>query len=136
MHLNEVTKMKLGAMQLGIAVVALGSWLAGVAIGQEAPAAQAPAQPKNTMRPAYKWKRTDYSCEGGAKLTVYVHNQTAKVVFQEHLYLMKSTESREGNRYSDGKVLWWWRESGGFLQEDAPDGYGKMIVKGCMSEKP
>ena len=35
---------------------------------------------------------------------------------------MKQTMSADGNRYSDGKVVWWGKGNGGFLQEDTPDG--------------
>ena len=131
---NEVTEMKTLARQCGIAAVALGSLLAGAAMAQE-PAA-APAQGKSEMRMAIQWKRFDYTCEGGAKLTVYLHEQTAKVQYQQHLYVMNQTRSADGNRYSDGKVVWWGKGNGGFLQEDTPNWDGKMIVKDCQLEKP
>jgi membrane-bound inhibitor of C-type lysozyme len=136
MKLNEVNDMNGLAMRCGIAAVALG-WFAAVGIAQEAPAAPAPpAQAHNNVRPAIKWKRSDYTCEGGAKVTVYVHDQVAKVRHDEQVYLMKEAESREGKRYSDGKVSWWEKENGAFLQEDTPDGDGKMMVKGCKVVKP
>ncbi len=83
-----------------------------------------------------EWKRFDYTCEGGAKLTLYLHDQTVKVSFQDKQYLMTPTRSADGARYSDGKVLWWGKGNGGFLQEDLPDGDGKMIVKNCQLDKP
>ena len=132
-----MSEMKMLAMRCGIAVVALGCLMAGAGVGQEAPAAPAaPAQPHNNVRPAIKWTRSDYACEGGAKLTVNLHGETAKVLYQGQMYLMKQTRSADGNRYSDGKVVWWGKGSGGFLQEDTPDGDGKMIVKGCKVVKP
>ncbi len=88
------------------------------------------------MKPAIKWKRFDYTCEDGAKVTVYLHSTTAKVSFQDHLYMMRQTRSADGNRYSDGKTVWWGKGEGGFLQEDTPDGDGKMLVKDCVLEKP
>ena len=138
-------------MRCGMAVVALGCLLAGVGMGQEAPAAPAepaapvkpvapaagsPAQAHNNVRPAIKWKRSDYTCTDGTKVTVYVSGARAKVLFQEHMYYMKLTESREGKRFSDGKLLWWERENGAFLQEEAPGGDGKMMAKGCGVDKP
>lgn len=88
------------------------------------------------MRPAIKWKRSDYTCEGGAKIAVYVHDTVAKVRMQDHIYMMRQTRSADGNRYSDGKILWWSKGDTGFLQEDTPDGDGKMLVKGCVLDKP
>ena len=88
------------------------------------------------MRPAIKWKRLDYTCEGGDKITVYVHNSTAKIRTHDKIYLMRQTPSADGNRFSDGKVLWWGKGDGGFLQEDTADGDGKMLVKGCVLDKP
>jgi membrane-bound inhibitor of C-type lysozyme len=112
--------------------------------GQQASAAQAAPEkqpaaapaPTNNVRPAMKWKRFDYTCEGGAKIIVYLHNTTAKVRTHEQMYLMRQTPSADGNRYSDGKVLWWGKGETGFLQEDTLDGDGKMLVKGCVLDKP
>lgn len=97
--------------------------------------AAAPA-PKNNVRPAIRWKQSDYTCEGGAKIAVYQHDSAAKVRTQEHVYMMRQTSSADGNRYSDGKILWWSRGATGFLQEDTPEGDGKMLVKGCILDKP
>jgi putative lipoprotein len=127
--------------------------LAAVARSQEPPTAPAapaapatpaapaaPAAPTAPMTPAMKraieWKQFEYSCEGGAKVRVYLHNETVKVVYKDKVYLMKQTRSADGGRYSDGKVVWWSKGNGGFLQVDEPDGTGDMIVKGCELEKP
>ena len=103
--------------------------------GAPAKLAAAPC-PSNNVRPAIKWKRFDYTCEGGARITLYLHNNTAKVRTNEHLYLMRQTSSADGNRYSDGKVLWWGKGDEGFLQEDTPAGDGRMLVTGCVLDKP
>jgi putative lipoprotein len=95
-----------------------------------------PAKPSAEVRPAIHWTQLDYTCEGGTKLTVYLHNETAKVRFLGTAYLMTRTRSADGNRYSDGKVIWWGKGNGGFLAEDTPDGNGKMIVKDCQLDKP
>jgi membrane-bound inhibitor of C-type lysozyme len=111
--------------------------------GQQAATTPAPAAkqdatpgPTNNVRPAMKWQRFDYTCEAGAKISVYLRDTTAKVRTSEHIYMMRQTPSAEGNRYSDGKVLWWGKGHAGFLQEDTPDGDGKMLVKGCVLDKP
>lgn len=95
-----------------------------------------PAKPSDKVLPAIRWTQFDYTCEGGAKLTVYLHNETARVRYRGAAYLMTQTRSADGNRYSDGKVVWWGKGNGGFLQEDAPDGNGKMIAKDCRLDKP
>lgn len=143
---HEVRAMKKLAMRCGMGMVMLGSLLAGMAMGQAAPAApvapMAPAAPtareqgQKEVRPAIKWTRYEYACEGGARLSVYLHDPTAKVEYKGHQYLMRRTRSADGNRYSDGKVAWWGKGEGGFLQEDTTDGNGKMIVKDCKLEKP
>ena len=116
--------------------------LTGVTAAQQAPSAPTdPGKPatagerKNNVRPAIKWKRSDYTCEGGGKVAVYVHDTVAKVRTQDRNYVMMQTRSGDGNRYSDGKILWWSKGDTGFLQEDTPDGDGKMLVKGCVLDK-
>jgi putative lipoprotein len=107
------------------------------AYAQEPPTAPAPAAPASpAVKRAIEWKQFHYTCEGGAKLRVYLHNESVKVVSQENVYLMRQTPSASGTRYSDGKVVWWSKGDGGFLQADTPDGDGEMIVKGCELDKP
>jgi len=113
---------------------------AALAVGASAQTPSTPAaqqtQPQDNVRKAIPWKEFIYTCQGGAKLTAYLRADLAKIRFQQHVYLMKQTMSADGNRYSDGKVVWWGKGSGGFLQEDAPDGNGKMIVQDCQLDKP
>jgi uncharacterized lipoprotein YbaY len=97
--------------------------------------AEATPQEQNNVRTAVKWKRFDYICENDAKVTVYLHDTTAKVRYQDHIYMMRQTPSADGNRYSDGKTVWWGKGDGGFLQEDTPDGDGKVMVKDCAVEE-
>ncbi|HXC46888.1 MAG TPA: MliC family protein [Candidatus Sulfotelmatobacter sp.] len=120
-----------------------GLFASRISCGQQATATPAPAAkqdatpgPSNNVRPAMKWKRFDYTCEAGAKISVYLRNTTAKVRTSEHIYMMRQASAADGNRYSDGKVLWWGKGDTGFLQEDTQDGDGKMLVKGCVLDKP
>ncbi len=120
-----------------------GLLLTSVTRAQQTPATPAdPGKPvatpgrTNNVRPAIKWKQSGYTCEGGAKITVYLHDTVAKVRTQDHIFMMRQTGSADGNRYSDGKILWWSKGETGFLQEDTPDGDGKMLVKGCILDKP
>jgi membrane-bound inhibitor of C-type lysozyme len=126
-----------------LSLVGLGLVAVGIACAQEAPSAPADPgkpsavpSPSNNVRPAMKWKRFDYTCEAGAKITIYLRDTTAKVRTHDHIYMMRQTPSADGNRYSDGKILWWGKGEGGFLQEDTPDGDGKMLVQGCVLDKP
>lgn len=102
---------------------------------QTSPPAAIP-QPSAEVRKAMVWKRFDYACEADAKLTVFLRDQTAKVIYKGRMYLMKQTPSADGNRYSDGRFVWWGKGNGGFLQEDKPDGNGAMIVKDCKLSEP
>lgn len=115
----------------GAVIVLLGACAVSA---QEGP--PEPPKPSAEVRPAIQWKQFDYTCEGGTKLTVYLHNETAKVRYLGTAYLMTRTRSADGNRYSDGRVIWWGKGNGGFLAEDTPDGNGKMIVKDCQLDKP
>lgn len=124
-----------------LAGLAVGCLLGSAIVGQEpaaAPAGTAPAQGEahNNIRRAIRWNSFEYTCEGGAKVRVDLTGTTARVKYLDRVYLMKQTQSADGNRYSDGKVVWWGKGEGGFLQEDTPDGNGKMIVKDCKLDEP
>ena len=98
--------------------------------------APAPAKPTSEMRRAVEWKRFDYTCDAGEKLTMYLHDQSVKVRFKDQNYFLKPVRSADGARYSDGKVLWWSKGDGGSLQVDTPDGDGPMLAKDCKLDKP
>lgn len=125
--------MKTKITQVGVALV-LGILSSGATWAQEPAAPPAQTQPQNNVRKAIPWKQFDYTCEGGTRITVYLRGDLAKIRYQGQAYLMKQTMSADGNRYSDGKVVWWGKGDGGFLQEDTPDGNGKMIAKDCKLE--
>jgi len=103
----------------------------------QAPSA-APEQrgPQSEIRRAIRWKALAYTCEGGVQVSVYVSDSLARVLFQNREYLLKQTPSADGNRYSDGKLLWWSKGEEGFLQDASPDGNGKMFAKDCQLDKP
>jgi len=133
----------MATMRAAFILLGVGLCLGAKIRSQEAsPAAQtqdaAPAkqEPHNNIRPAIRWKQFEYTCEGGAKVSVYLGEAMAKVLYEGHKYLMKQTMSADGNRYSDGEVVWWGKGEGGFLQEDTPEWNGKMIAKDCKLDKP
>jgi uncharacterized lipoprotein YbaY len=117
----------------GKAAIALGLALAGIGSARQSTA----QQPTNEVRKAMVWKRFQYVCQGNAKVTVYLRDELAKVRYEDKQYLMKQTVSADGSRYSDGKVAWWGKGNGGFLQQDKPDGNGEMIATQCqLVEEP
>lgn len=103
-----------------------------------APPTPAPAlaKPTSGMRRAVEWRRFDYTCAAGEKVIVYLHNDMVKVRFKEQLYFLKRVSSADGEKYSDGKVVWWGVGNGGFLQEDSAEGNGPMMAKDCKLDKP
>lgn len=121
--------------KFGILFVAARVFALGISPSAQDPTAN-PGQPTSTMRRAMGWKRSDYTCEGGQKLVVYLHDQTVKLRFQDKTYLMNQTRSADGGRYSDGKVVWWGKGNGGFLQEDREGGNGAMLANGCKLDQP
>jgi putative lipoprotein len=134
--LNE-EKMRIIVARHAILTIAGAALLTGSTYAQDTPPqdTQTPAARSN-VRKAIRWKQFNYTCEGGAKLYVYLSGDMAKIRFGDNSYFMKQTMSADGNRYSDGKTVWWGKGNGGFLQEDTPDGNGKMIVQGCQLDKP
>jgi putative lipoprotein len=130
-------------LKRGLALAVCGC-VAAMAIAQEQPQApqtpakpdapaspQAPERSHNNIRRAIEWKQFEYTCDAGVKVIVSLSGETAKVKFQDHTYLMKQARSADGNKYSDGKVAWWGKGDGGFLQDDTPAGYGKMLAENC-----
>ena len=93
-------------------------------------------QQHNNVRAVAKWQRLDYTCESNARIVVMIHDSSAKIYFQEHLYLMKQTPAADGTRYSDGRVVWWSKGDTSSLQEeDTSIGEGQKIVKDCYQVK-
>lgn len=118
--------------------LAAACWFAADIAAQDTTAPATPpaqGQPHNNVKKAMRWKTFHYTCEGGATITVSLADTLAKVFYDNHQYLMKQTPSADGNRYADGKLVWWGKGDGGFLQEDTPDWNGKMVVKDCKMDK-
>jgi putative lipoprotein len=116
-----------------LSLMALGLMTAPVVLSQET---AAPAKAAPTMARAMRWRLFEYTCDGGQKLSVFLHEETVKVRFKDKFYFMRQVPSADGGRYSDGAVQWWGRGNEGFLQVDAADGNGAMIVRDCKLDKP
>ena len=80
---TEEKEMIKNIFRCSTAVLVFGALLAAMLSAQEpvAPAAQTP--PESNVRRAIPWKQFDYTCEGGAKLTVYLRGDMAKIRFQD-----------------------------------------------------
>lgn len=116
--------------------LAAGCLLGGGIGAQETTApSDAPGQAHNNVKKALRWKTFQYKCADGKSVTVSLAESMAKVGYDNQQHLMKQTQSADGNRYADGKLVWWGKGDGGFLQEDTPDGNGKMVAKDCKLEK-
>src|SRR5258708_19869229 len=78
-----------------VAGAGLGMLLTGVTAAQQTSStpsesvkpAAAPGPPNN-VRPAIKWNRSDYTCEGGAKIAVYLLATVSKVPTQDTTYIL------------------------------------------------
>jgi uncharacterized lipoprotein YbaY len=129
-------------MRTAIAIsllLALVFFAAQAIVAQEPqPPSTAPGQetPQNDLRRAIRWKQFEYTCDGGGKVFVWLTESQAKVTFQDRQYLLRQTPSADGERYSDGKTVWWGKGEGGFLQEDTSDGNGKMLAANCKLDSP
>jgi putative lipoprotein len=129
----------MGSMRSVLALIAAGLLFAGVVRAQQtqAPGASpAEGQGYNNNRPAIHWKQFEYTCEGGSKISVYTGGSLAKLLYEGHQYVLKQKESSDGELYSDGKFRWTNKGDVGSLQEEAPDGKGRMLVQGCHADKP
>jgi uncharacterized lipoprotein YbaY len=112
------------------------SWLVGLCVAPLLWAQEPAVRAGSGAQQAIEWKRFDYTCEGGAKLTAYLHADTVKILFNNHVYRMQQVVAASGTRYSDGRVVWWSKGNGGFLQHESPDGNGEMIVQNCQLNRP
>ena len=124
--------------RLTVLVAGLSLCARGATRAQEQNTPPAQARPPrgieehNHVRAAAKWQRFDYTCMGNTKLVVYLLDGSAKVYYQDQLYLMRQTSAADGARYSNGKVVWWSKGADGFLQEeDTEVGDGQKIAKDC-----
>lgn len=97
------------------------------------PAPPAPAAPQSHRMPMLK--KFSYTCDAGRTVTVYLRGTNARVEFDGKTHLMKQTMSGSGTRYSDGNVVWWSKGDDGFVQEDTPDGNGKILAENCHLDK-
>ena len=76
-------------------------------------------------------RRSTYLCAGGAKLVVSTSGSSTRIIFKDHIYVMKPVNATSGAKYSDGSVVWWIQDDVGFLQDTSEPSKNELLAKGC-----
>ena len=52
------------------------------------------------------WRQLSYSCDDNLKVIVNLHATNARVVFKGRTYNMKQVDEADGQKYTDGSLVW------------------------------
>jgi membrane-bound inhibitor of C-type lysozyme len=77
------------------------------------------------------WRRLTYTCNGDAKVVVNLHAKQARVVYKGHTYNLQQADESEGQKYTDGAVVWRIKDEVGNLDRSAKSGGDKSLAAGC-----
>ncbi len=77
------------------------------------------------------WRRLTYACDGDAKVVVNLHAKLARVIFKGHTYNMKQVDEAEGQKYTDGSLVWRNKDEVGSLERSSKSGSNKSLAAGC-----
>jgi membrane-bound inhibitor of C-type lysozyme len=77
------------------------------------------------------WRRLIYTCDGDAKVVVNLHAKQARVVFKGHTYNLQQADESEGQKYTDGTVVWRNKDDVGTLERSSKSGGKKSLAAGC-----
>jgi len=77
------------------------------------------------------WRRFTYTCDGDAKVVVNLHAKQARVVFKGHTYNLQQTDESDGQKYTDGAVVWRNKDEVGILERASKSGGKKSLASGC-----
>ncbi|HSY33092.1 MAG TPA: MliC family protein [Verrucomicrobiae bacterium] len=95
----------------------------------------APANPPAGASPSAHmmrtWRRFTYTCIGDAKVVVNLHAKQARVVYKGHTYNLQQVDESEGEKYTDGAVVWRIKDEVGNLDRSAKSGGNKSLAAGC-----
>jgi putative lipoprotein len=86
-------------------------------------------------------KKFSYNCDDGRKVTVYLRERNAQIVFEGKAsfegtaYTMKQVEAASGTKYSDGTTTWWSKGDEGFLKDEAKGSQPVRLAENCKLEK-
>jgi putative lipoprotein len=108
-------------------------WTTPMMKAQEMPPTESSAPKSHRMPVMYKFS---YSCDGGAKVMVYLRERNARVVFADKSYSMKQVEAASGTKYSDGKTVWWSKGEEGFLRDETQPDQPVRLAENCKLENP
>jgi membrane-bound inhibitor of C-type lysozyme len=95
----------------------------------------APANPPAGASPSAHmmrtWRRLTYACDGDAKVVVNLHAKQARVVYKGHTYNLQQADESDGEKYTDGAVVWRIKDEVGSLDRSAKSGSNKSLAAGC-----
>src|SRR6202047_506122 len=95
----------------------------------------APANPPAGASPSAHmmrtWRRLTYTCDGDAKVVVNLHAKQARVVFKGHTYNLLQADESDGQKYTDGAVVWRNKDEVGSLERSSKSGGNKSLATGC-----
>jgi membrane-bound inhibitor of C-type lysozyme len=95
----------------------------------------APANPPAGASPSSHmmrtWRRLTYTCDGDVKVVVNLHAKQARVVFKGHTYTLQQADESDGQKYSDGAVVWRNKDEVGNLERFSKSGHNKSLAAGC-----
>jgi len=106
-------------------------WLSPTTRAQEMPPAT--AAPKSHRMPMLR--KVSYNCDAGRKVTVYLRERNAQIVFEGKAYAMKQVETAAGTKYSDGAMVWWSKGDEGFLENEAKGSQPVRLAENCKLER-
>jgi membrane-bound inhibitor of C-type lysozyme len=75
------------------------------------------------------WRRLSYTCDGDAKVIVNLHAKEARLVFKDHTYNMKQVDESDGQKYTDGSLIWRNKGEDGSLERAKGD--NKSLATSC-----
>src|SRR3984893_17784152 len=95
----------------------------------------APANPPAGVSPSSHmmrvWVQLTYTCDGDVKVVVNLHAKQARVVFKGHTYNLQQVDESEGQKYTDGAVVWRSKDEVGSLERSSKSGGNKSLATGC-----
>lgn len=77
------------------------------------------------------WRKLTYTCDGNVKVVVNVHAKQARVVFKGHTYNLQQVNESNGQKYTDGTVVWRDKDEIGTLERPSKSGTSKSLAAGC-----
>lgn len=77
------------------------------------------------------WRRLTYTCDGDAKVVINLHAKLAHVVFKGHTYIMKQVDESDGQKYTDGSLVWRNKDEVGTLERSSKSGENKFLATSC-----